>query len=641
MAISKMKIKYLLLAGLSVLALSSCQKLFAPDRSGQAIMFSASSDEIQDAGTKTEYSGQVVSGKERINWVNGDQVKIFLHTHGSNNSNSAVESKDYYIVQIEANGQKSKARVASDNGMLTWKSNRTHDFYSLYPASGITSSNATFGNNNAKFTITLPEKQYGDLATNMQYAYMAAVSKGYSNSGKGSVVLDYYPMVTTLYVTITNRCQSRKPVDVRKVSLKHTKKFNNGASENEKRPYYLSGTYDLTATNGNFTYNPSNFRNGSTYVCAEFDDDTESLEYGQSMSCALFILPQNSLTASDLRLSILTTKSVMANTLANRAGISSFQAGKKYNVKVSIDEEDILVSDVEITPNSTQLVAKMLLEQVINFNNLTVAAVLDDVTHVYTGSGTCEIVNGQIKVRVDGDDGQYTWRDLTDAEVRYLASTVKEIDMTQSYFPPGTVLTVEDFALFANLEKINFLNLNNVTELDMSGMEKLQEVKFHHGGEIRISDCPSLTKLTLDNISGASLVHLENCPAMTQFNFTGNGAEQAGQTNFEFVNMQGLTSINMVTAKSITVDNCPNFATLTLSRPSSYLQAITLKDTPKFRTGNIGTRNQNFSERQTSLTFINCSNSVNSATFTMHYRNYSSPTVTKTNSNRVNVRYNQ
>ena len=111
MAISKMKIKYLLLAGLSVLALSSCQKLFAPDRSGQAIMFSASSDEIQDAGTKTEYSGQVVSGKERINWVNGDQVKIFLHTHGSNNSNSAVESKDYYIVQIEANGQKSKARV--------------------------------------------------------------------------------------------------------------------------------------------------------------------------------------------------------------------------------------------------------------------------------------------------------------------------------------------------------------------------------------------------------------------------------------------------------------------------------------------------------------------------------------------------
>ena len=97
----------------------------------------------------------------------------------------------------------------------------------------------------------------------------------------------------------------------------------------------------------------------------------------------------------------------------------------------------------------------------------------------------------------------------------------------------------------------------------------------------------------------------------------------------------------MVTAKSITVDNCPNFATLTLSRPSSYLQAITLKDTPKFRTGTVGTRNQNFSERQTTLTFNNCSNSVSSATFTMHYRNYGSPTVNKTNSNRVNVRYNQ
>ena len=257
-----MRIKYLLTAGLSILALSSCQKLFLQEREGNPIMFSASAEHGEDSGdidTKTEYSGYVRNNKERIDWVNGDQVKIFLHTHNSgNNNNSNVEDKDYYIVQISPDNTKSKARVASVTEPLTWKSNRVHDFYSLYPADAITSSNSSFGSNGAKFTVTLPEDQYGDLATNMQYAYMAAAKKGYQSSGKGQVTLDYYPMVTTIFVTIRNNCASHEPIDIRKIGLKHTHKFNNGASENEKRPYYLSGTYDLTATNGNFTYNPSN-----------------------------------------------------------------------------------------------------------------------------------------------------------------------------------------------------------------------------------------------------------------------------------------------------------------------------------------------------------------------------------------------
>ena len=47
-------------------------------------------------------------------------------------------------------------------------------------------------------------------------------------------------------------------------------------------------------------------------------------------------------------------------------------------------------------------------------------------------------------------------------------------------------MTVEDFAIFCNLERISFLELNNVTELDLSGMEKLTDIQFHHGGQIRI-----------------------------------------------------------------------------------------------------------------------------------------------------------
>ena len=107
-----MKIKYFLLAGLAVLAFSSCQKLFVHERAGQPIMFNASVEHGSEAAegssgdldTKTEFSGYVRNNRERIDWVNGDQVKIFLHTHGNNNSNSRVSEKDYYTVNITPAG---------------------------------------------------------------------------------------------------------------------------------------------------------------------------------------------------------------------------------------------------------------------------------------------------------------------------------------------------------------------------------------------------------------------------------------------------------------------------------------------------------------------------------------------------------
>ena len=640
-----MSIKYLLLAGISVLAFASCDKLFVlQERDGQPIMFSASAEygeETGDAGevgTKTEYSGYVRNNKERIDWVDGDQVKIFLHTHNSgSNSNSRVDDKDYYIVQINPDDTKSKARVASVSEPLAWQANRVHDFYSFYPADAITANDGSFGSNGAKFTVTLPEEQDGDLATNMRHAYMAAAKKGYQSTDKGQVTLDYYPMVTTIFVTIRNNCASHEPIDIRKVGLKHTHKFNNGASENEKRPYYLSGTYDLQ-TNGSerFSYNSSNFRNGSTYVGATFEPN--SVAYGESVSCALFLLPQ-SFNANDLKLTVRTTKSVVANTLGN-SKVSTFQAGKKYNLNIAINEKDVLVSDVEISDHSTQLVAKMLLEQIINFSDLTVAAVLDDVTGVYPGSGTCEIVDGKIKVLVDDDNGTRVWRDLTDDEVRYLASTVTTIDLHESLFQPGTKLTVEDFAIFCNLEKINFLNLNNVTELDLSGMEKLQEVQFHHGGEIRIEDCPSLQRITLDNIAGAKSVTFKNLPAMTSFSFTGNGAEQAQDTEFEFIDMGGLQTIEFERVKSVTANNCPELTTLTIRTPADKTKAITIIDAPKFRSGNIGRQRDYVSDTKINVTLTNCSaNASGSPQFNLYYRDSGRhPVYSITNSSRLAIR---
>ena len=141
-----MTIRYLLLTGLAVLAFSSCRKDLLPGEcAGEPIQF----DGIVDCGpeadeesgragdTKTEYSGYVRYNKERIDWVEWDKVKVFLHTHGSNNTDSQVTAKDYYTVNVSPDGEKSKARFAAVTTPLQWVNDRTHDFYSLYPADGI------------------------------------------------------------------------------------------------------------------------------------------------------------------------------------------------------------------------------------------------------------------------------------------------------------------------------------------------------------------------------------------------------------------------------------------------------------------------------------------------------------------------
>lgn len=637
-----MTIRYLLLTGLAVLAFSSCRKELLPGEcTGEPIEFNANVDSSPEAdeesgrasGTKTEYSGYVRNNQERIDWVEWDKVRVFLHTHGNNNSNSQVTARDYYTVNVSSDGVKSKAKFSTVTEPLQWVNSRMHDFYSLYPADGITQADATITGSGAKFTITLPDSQYGDMATNMCYAYMAAASKGYtSTSGKGTVELDYYPMVTTFYITITNNCSSHEPMDLRKVGLKHTHKFNNGESEANKRPYYLSGTYDLATNGGNtFSYNASNFRDGSTFVGAEFEPN--SLAYGESVSCVLFALPQ-SFNAGDLKLTVRTTKSCVSNTLAN-SRVSTFQAGKKYNLNIKLNEEDILVSDVEVTQHAIQLVAKMLLEKLISFE--TLQAVLDDVTGVYTGSGTCEIVDGRIRVLVDGDEGTRIWRWLTDDEIRYLAATVKTIDLHESYFSQQTVLSADDFALFCNLEKISFLELNNVTELNLVGMERLTDVEFHHGGQIIIEDCPNLQHVTLPDLQGATLVRFKNCPAMTSYSMTGNGSEMALHTNFEFIDMAGLQSIEFERVGSVTVENCPELLTLKVNTPSNTTQFVSITDAPKFRTGTIGRQRDYPCENRLSLTLTNVSNNATGTPkFDIYYRN-NHPTITKINSNRITV----
>lgn len=615
----------LLLAGLALMAVSSCRKAgssLPEDPLPQTPVIHSSSSQKFNFTATSDYH----------EWAVGEKVGIFLHAHGDNGS--TTDYMDYVVTQCDKEDARSRAYLDAVLDSLMPKDGMVHDFYSIYPADCVTGGNSTFGRYSAKVTVNLPAYQYSDPAANMQYAYMTAVSKGRTAQSTGAVVLDYTPMETIISVTIRNLSASHEPIDVRKIGLKHMHRMNNGMSDSEKRRYYLSGTFDLKADGGDAScFSSSNFRNGSTYVGATFEPN--SVAYGESLSCWLFILPQ-SFDADDLRLNVRTTRSVASVNLED-CGISTLEPGHQYKLDITIDEKDILVSDVGITDIATQLVANLLAEQVINFADTAIAAVLDDVTGVYPGSGTCEIENGKIRVLVDNDAGTRTWRELTDDEIRYLAATVKNIDLHSTWFEPGTKITHEDLAIFCNLERISYLELNDVTELELSGMEKLTEVTLDHGNVIRIEDCPRLERVSLGSIAGADLVRFRNLPAMTSFNFTGNGSEQAQLTSFEFIDMAGLQSIEFDRVGSITVENCPELLSLKINTPSDNTRFVSMTDTPKFRSGTVGRQRDYPCENSLSVTVTNCSHIASgNATFDIYYRN-NHPVITKNNSNRLTV----
>ena len=613
----------LLFVGLALMAVSSCCKVQRPapeDPLPQTPVIRSSDSQKFIFSATSDYH----------DWMVGEQVGIFLHAHGD--EGSSTDYMEYVVTQCDKEDGKSRAYLDAVLDSLVARDGMVHDFYSIYPADSVTGGNSTFSRFSAKVTVDLPSYQFSDPAANMQYAYMTAVSKGRTAQSRGAVVLDYTPMETIISVTVHNKCASHEPIDVRKIGLKHMHKFNNGASDNEKRSCYLSGTYDLQAYDGEpFSYNSINFRNGSTYVGATFEPN--SVAYGDSLSCTLFILPQ-SFNANDLRLNVRTTKSAASVNLGD-CGISTLEPGHQYKLDIAIDEEDILVSDAGVTANSTQLVAKMLLEKQISAE--TLQSLLDDVTGVYPGSGTCEIENGMIRVLVDNDNGTRVWRELTEDEIRYLAATVKCIELYESLFQPNTKITPEDLAIFCNLERISFLELNNITELDLSGLQKLTDIHFHHGGQIRIEDCPNLCNVTLADLQGASLVRFRNCPGMTSYSLTGNGSEQAQHTNFEFIDMALLQSIEFDRVGSITVENCPELLSLKINTPSNTTQFVSIRDTPKFCSGTVGRQRDYPCENSLSVTVTNCSNIASgNPTFDIYYRD-NHPVITKNNSNRLTV----
>lgn len=502
-----MKVRTILWIGVILLASTSCEKFFH-DRSGEAVSFSASADK-KGFLTKTSFSGEVVSGKERINWSEGDQVKVFMYTHDNGNrwGNNAITAEDYSIVNIQTQGQKSVGQLSATDSNLEWIEGRVHDFYSVYPAnysgfdSGVLNKNNIWiWGNSGMLTFTLPCDQNGEVSGgNMEHLFMAAVSEGNATSGKGSVALEYYPQVTTLHFTFRNNFSSQEPVTLSQIKL---------SSIDHNVP--LTGTYTSSVVNGRFVPSTSgNIQNSSLTINLSV---SATVAYGETADFVFFLLPHNSYDPKKLELTVTTSKGKSSISLEN-SQVQSFNACLKYNLNLHLDENAEPALDVS---EGTQLLAAVS-------NVFMDPPILDNVEYLY----------------YTDPPGMYyknTWppQPISDADMKTIINGVTTIDNSSisTYNHLLTHITPEDFTIFPNLTSIHLSNLGNTETIDVENLNNMLELAFSgNPTQVTISNCTfdpdNALPLTL-NATNTMNINISNLTGLKEINLVAGDKNNGG-----------------------------------------------------------------------------------------------------------------
>lgn len=196
-----------IVAALSAILFSACNKS-SLSSSGGEVRFAAESK----PATKVAYSGDVVDGFERINWVNGDQIVIWSDKARTWERNgSGNPSAIYNIVQssISAEGRYSRASIevasSQNEGGLQWGEGY-HLFLGLYPA--VMLDNLAVGFNSTtslpiSFTTAQRHIQSG-LPEMEKFAYHFAMKETSKPSGNNKVTLSFDPYFTAFEFHITD-----------------------------------------------------------------------------------------------------------------------------------------------------------------------------------------------------------------------------------------------------------------------------------------------------------------------------------------------------------------------------------------------------------------------------------------------------
>lgn len=216
--------RYILILPALLAASVACQRQPEPEVvDGTPISFVATTAYLPEGepGTRTVYSGEVISGRERIEWVQydrfqvycpeaGDKKSAFYYVEGEDHDDGSVESRSTGLIL-----------VGDDYDALTWSGASTYHFYARYPAyykgeyesddyySPVDTAFRSQNLSSSTFTCIIPivqsATQDGNSNTwlpDMNYAYMTA----YATASKGDtdIVLPFTPVYNAFEITIPN-----------------------------------------------------------------------------------------------------------------------------------------------------------------------------------------------------------------------------------------------------------------------------------------------------------------------------------------------------------------------------------------------------------------------------------------------------
>ena len=273
----KARILFLLLAG--VLLLAGCQK---EGRIGgkDAIRFSAESN----PGTKTVYAGEGANGRERINWRENDEIRIFSDK-SEHRYHEGQHWADYIITSVSNSGSVSKGKIdnvpgdGTGNGLI-WKEAGDYKFFAIYPP-----QDQEYGHK-GKFVANIPNLQTIDITTrapftpSMDYAVMtAATNITTSVDGEGPTInMEFEPAYTAFEFTFN----SDMPLEITRMVLV---RLNSSTGE----MYPLAGQYSIEYDEDqNVSYNPTS---ASNVIIVAFDEQKPKVTADDSFTFSAFTLP--------------------------------------------------------------------------------------------------------------------------------------------------------------------------------------------------------------------------------------------------------------------------------------------------------------------------------------------------------------
>lgn len=305
----KRALTFIILAGL-VTMLAGCEEPLNWDRiKGRQVQFEVSSR--SDVKTKTSYSDAFYTegGRnfERINWVTGDQIRIYSSNTAkvSSNIGDYYDYYDYSIASVTANDRKSDATLtqpAAGEGLIWVDDPYDVTFYGTYPPMNPrrNESNELIAFVDMSIPATQEPTWSGRVGTpNMSYAYMVSAPATFQGTDvDGQTVpkmhMDFYPLFNAFYFVLASQSGE--------IQLNSLTLSTNALSD------YLSGrftymTSKLTA-NGPDVGGVSHVGGNGTSVSVNFPSGT-TISKTDSVKVTLLTLPPQSGTAiSDLTLTI-------------------------------------------------------------------------------------------------------------------------------------------------------------------------------------------------------------------------------------------------------------------------------------------------------------------------------------------------